>query len=397
MMAALGRYAHLKEHNPDLLLGVAGCVAQQEGERLLKKVSYLDLVFGPDNITELPGLLSEARSTGQRVAMTQLHKKKTVYDFIQSKPMNEGAPSAMVTVMKGCNKTCAYCIVPRVRGRELSKPSNEVVAEVERLVAVGVKEVMLLGQNVNSYGHDREDGVLFAQLLDKVDAVEGLERLRFTTSHPWDCTDELIARFDGRLKSLCEYFHLPVQAGSDRILEHMRRGYTADAYIERARKIRKTNPELHLTTDIIVGYPTETNEEFEETLRLIEAVRFDSLFAFKYSPRQGTKAAQLPDDVSNKEKTARLARVFELVEKYRLDRLARYQDQVVEVLVEGPSKKSGQLGESQMTGRTRTNVVVNFPVDNAVLGNWRWTGKMANVRIKRVLAHSLYGEVELVH
>jgi len=397
MMSRLGRFAPLKDHNPDLIIGVAGCVAQQEGAALLKKSRHLDLVFGPDNIQKLPELIGTIRETGDRLSETTMHKKVHGYDFIKGEPQSDGRPQAMVTVMKGCNKTCSYCIVPRVRGRELSKPADEVVSEVARFVKSGVKEVMLLGQNVNSYGHDRDDGVLFADLLDRVDAVEGLERLRFTTSHPWDCTDALVSRFDGRLKSLCEYFHLPVQSGSDPVLERMRRGYTAEEYIERARFIRKTAPNLHLTTDIIVGFPGETEEDFAQTLDLMQAVRFDSVYAFKYSQRKGTAAAKVPDDVSEIAKAERLARVFKIAEVHRQERLKKYADQVVEVLVEGPSKKSlGPGREPQMTGRTRTNVVVNFPVADKGFGAWRWVGQLAQVRVTRVLPHSLYGEVALV-
>jgi tRNA-2-methylthio-N6-dimethylallyladenosine synthase len=394
MMSYLGSFAQLKEHNPDLLIGVAGCVAQQEGDRLLKKVPMLDLVFGPDNIPELPGMVQKAREAGERIAITKLHKKKKGYDFIAGKPMTNGKPSAMVTVMKGCNKVCSFCIVPRVRGRELSKPCAEVVSEVGRCVDAGIKEVMLLGQNVNSYGHDRDDGILFPHLLDAVDKVEGLERMRFTTSHPWDCTDELIDRF-ASLRTLCEYFHLPVQSGSNSVLERMRRGYTYDEYVERADRIRATVPGLHLSTDIIVGFPGETEEDFQRTIDLIHRVEYDGVYAFKYSERSGTKASQWEDDVPESVKKERLARVFEAADIYRNKRLATYADQVVEVLVEGPAKASKPTNP-QLKGRTRTNVVVNFPVQNAALGAWRWTGKLAQVRVTRVLQHSLYGEIELV-
>jgi tRNA-2-methylthio-N6-dimethylallyladenosine synthase len=397
MMSALGRFAHLKEHNPDLVLGVAGCVAQQEGKNLLKKVSYLDLVLGPDNVAKLPALVDSIRKDGHRVSETTLYKKKDGYEFIKASPVNTGRPSAMVTVMKGCNKTCAYCIVPRVRGRELSKPVDEVVAEVERLVASGVTEVMLLGQNVNSYGLDREDKVLFPELLDRVDAVAGLERVRFTTSHPVDCTDELIKRFDGRLPTLCEYFHLPVQSGSNRILDAMRRGYTIEEYLEQVKGLRATCPNIHISTDIIVGFPGETPEDFRETLDLMEAVRFDSVFAFKYSPRKGTTAIKMADGVSESEKKVRLSAVLEIADVCRRERLAGYQGQVVDVLVEGPSKHAFVEGVGpQMTGRTRTNVVVNFPVNDARLGAWRFVGAIAQIEVKRALDHSLYGEVALV-
>ena len=392
LMSALGVFAPLKQHNPDLIIGVGGCVAQQEGAALLKKAKYIDLVFGPDNIQSLPALLDDVRAKGLRVSETQLHKKKEGYEFVAGTPLEDGKPTAMVTVMKGCNKNCAFCIVPQVRGRELSKPWQDVVSEVERFVASGVKEVMLLGQNVNSYGHDRDDGVLFSDLLDRVDAVVGLERLRFTTSHPWDCTDALVSRFDGRLKTLCEYFHLPVQSGSDRILEAMRRGYTAADYVERADALRKACPELCLSTDIIVGFPGETDADFEQTLALMDRVRYDAVYAFKYSPRPGTKAAQLDDDVSEAVKSERLARVFELSEAHRQARLAYYTDQVVEVLIEGPAK-GARPGRPQMMGRTRTNVIVNINAPNLAVGLMRWTGQLAQVQVTRVSPHSLTGEL----
>ncbi|MFT7621263.1 MAG: tRNA-2-methylthio-N6-dimethylallyladenosine synthase [Myxococcota bacterium] len=397
MMSQLGRFAPLKDHNPDLVLGVAGCVAQQEGAALLRKSRHLDLVFGPDNIASLPEMIERARAGGERVVETSMHKKVTGYDFIKAEPQHDGRSTAMVTVMKGCNKVCSYCIVPRVRGRELSKPVDEVVAEVARYVEHGVKEVVLLGQNVNSYGHDRKDGVLFCDLLDAVDAVEGLERLRFTTSHPWDCSDDLIARFDGRLSTLCECFHLPVQSGSDRILEGMRRGYTAEEYIAHADRLRATCPDLVLTTDIIVGFPGETEEDFQRTLDLLERVRFDGIFAYKYSERSGTGAAKLADDVPVAVKKERLQRVLKLKNIHHAKSLTRYADQVVEVLVEGPSPASLRPGTApQLTGRTRTNVTVNFPVPDLKLGAWRWVGQLANVRVTQVLPHCLNGEIERV-
>ncbi len=401
VLSALGRYAPLKQLNPELVLGVAGCVAQQEGANLLKKVPYLDLVFGPDNIRALPELLGTVRDSGQRVAETTLHKKKDGYEFLLADGLeHDGGPTAMVTVMKGCNKTCSYCIVPQVRGRELSKPWDQTVLEVERLVAAGAREVMLLGQNVNSYGHDREDGVKFPELLDRVAAVAGLKRLRFTTSHPWDCTDALVARFDGRLPVLCEYFHLPVQSGSDRVLAEMRRGYTAAEYLERAAALRQTCPGLFLTTDIIVGYPGETEADFEQTLALVRAARFDSLFGFKYSPRPGTIAGKLDDDVPDVEKGRRLDEVFRIANAFREERMARYLDQVVEVLVEGPSRLSRKeepsapsLGPLQLMGRTRTNLIVNFPVPHGAMNLARFVGELVPIHITRIYPHSLYGEL----
>ncbi|MCA9517004.1 MAG: tRNA (N6-isopentenyl adenosine(37)-C2)-methylthiotransferase MiaB, partial [Myxococcales bacterium] len=255
MMSQLGRLAPLKEYNDDLVLGVAGCVAQQEGERLLQKVPYLDLVFGPDHVGDLPSLLDRVRGSKERVSETTFFKRKD-YAFIEAEPPAEVRVSEFVTIMKGCDKVCSFCIVPFTRGREVSKDADMVVREVERLVAAGTREVTLLGQNVNSYGKDlRGDRVpTFAQLLRRVDAIPGLERLRFTTSHPMDAIDDLIACFSD-LRTLCEYFHLPVQSGSDRVLRAMRRSYTREGYLEKVAKLRARCPGIALSTDIIVGFP----------------------------------------------------------------------------------------------------------------------------------------------
>ncbi|MGM0577079.1 MAG: tRNA (N6-isopentenyl adenosine(37)-C2)-methylthiotransferase MiaB [Myxococcota bacterium] len=392
MLSELGRLAPLKEYNADLVLGVAGCVAQQEGAALLKKVPYLDLVFGPDNISQLPGLLERVRESDERVAETTFFKRRD-YEFIEAEPPAEGAKvSDFVTIMKGCDKVCTYCIVPFTRGREVSKPADMVVREVETLVGAGVKEVTLLGQNVNSYGKDRERQPHFADLLRRVDAVDGLERLRFTTSHPMDCTDDLIDCF-GDLASLCEYFHLPVQSGSERILKAMRRWHTIDHYRDRVARLRECAPGIALSTDIIVGYPGETDEDFRRTLDLLEEVRFASIFAFKYSERPGTKAADQVDDVPEDEKKRRLAEVFHLQNRISEEVLEAYAGQTVEVLVEGPSRafRRGQAEEFQLMGRTRTNRVVNVPVPMGEFWSQRWIGRLAEVKVDTVKSHSLYG------
>ena len=393
MRSELGRLAPLKEYNDDLILGVAGCVAQQEGAKLLKRVPYLDLVFGPDNIAQLPELLERIRGSEGRVAETSFFKRKD-YSFLEAEPKPDQGISEFVTIMKGCDKVCTFCIVPFTRGREISKPPEMVVREVERLVDAGVREVTLLGQNVNSYGKDRERVAHFAELLEQVDAIDGLERLRFTTSHPIDCSDALVDCF-GRLPSLCEYFHLPVQSGSDRVLADMRRLYTVEHYRERIARLREACPELALSTDIIVGFPGETDADFDQTIALLEEVRYATIFAFKYSPRPDTKAEALPDDVPKAAKKARLAKVFEVQRRITAEWMQTYAGQTVEVLVEGPSRDStkGTSSQWQLRGRTRTNLVVNFPVPMGDFWSSRWIGQLASVKVDEVFPHSLYGSL----
>ena len=395
MLSELGRLAPLKEYNDDLVLGVAGCVAQQEGAALLKKVPYLDLVLGPDNIPELPELLTRLHGSKARVAQTEFYKRKE-YEFVEAQPTEASPPkvSEFVTIMKGCDKVCSFCIVPFTRGREVSKPSDMVVAEVERLVAHGTREVTLLGQNVNSYGKDRKREPHFAELIRRVGAIDGLDRLRFTTSHPMDCIDDLIACF-GEVDALCEYFHLPVQSGSDSVLKAMRRPYTVDEYRERVMQLRTQCPEIALSTDIIVGFPGETDEDFEGTMALLEEVRYDSIYAFKYSERPGTKAAKMVDDVPLKVKKARLKRVLDLQHQITESRMAQYLGQELEVLIEGPSRSTnkGIIDEWQMMGRTRTNVIANVPIPAGDFWTNRWTGRLANIVVEEVKAHSLYGRL----
>lgn len=398
MMSALGRFARLKEYNDELVLGVGGCVATQEGEKLLKKVPYLDFVFGPDNIAELPDLVTRARGEGTRTAEVDFLDRKK-YDWIPLEGALGGQVSAMLTVMKGCNKFCSFCIVPFTRGREVSKPPDLIVEETKRLVDSGVREVMLLGQNVNSYGRDinRGKGPRFADLLAMVNEVDGLERIRFTTSHPWDCTDALVDAFDGRLGKLCEYFHLPVQCGSDTVLKKMRRGYTIESYLERMGRLREVAPDLALSTDIIVGFPGETDAQFRETVELLETVRFDRIFSFSYSERPGTAASRLKDDISREEKKARLAEVQAVQGRITAEIMAeRYTDSVQQVLIEGDSRntalarRNGVATTPQLTGRNRHNVVVNFPVTAGTLGG---VGRLVDVAIEAVNPHSLFGSV----
>lgn len=395
MLSALGRFHRLKEHNDELLLGVGGCVATQEGERLLKKVPYLDLVFGPDNIADLPGLVTAARGGDGRQSHTKFANRRA-YEWVPLEPQDgERQATAMLTVMKGCNKFCSFCIVPFTRGREVSKPAELVVEETRRLVAGGVREVMLLGQNVNSYGLDRPGEARFHELLAMVGEVEGLERIRFTTSHPVDCTDELVAAFDGRVPKLCEYFHLPVQSGSDTMLRKMRRGYSLDEYLDRLRRLREACPGIALSTDIIVGFPGETEEQHRATLALLEEVRFDGIFSFKYSERPGTSASRLTDNVPEDEKARRLDEVQTLQARITRERMRGYEGTTVDVLIEGPSRNARLVGcgtafASQLTGRTRTNVAVNFTVPGGVTAA-EWIGRVVPVHVTGAMPHSLSG------
>ena len=391
MLSQLGRFAPLKEHNDDLLLGVAGCVAQQEGERLLAQVPYLDLVFGPDALPRLPELVERARLERVRVAETTVTPRRE-YRFVEARPEGEAKVSEYVTVMKGCDKVCSYCVVPRTRGREVSKPVDDVVREVERFVARGAREVMLLGQNVNSFGRGLEGEPSFARLLRRVDGIAGLERLRFTTSYPADCTDELVSCF-GELRTLCEYFHLPVQSGSERILAAMGRPQPIADYLRLVERLRARHDDMALATDIIVGYPGETEGDHAATLALVEEVRFDGLFGFAYSPRPGTRSMRLDDDVPTEVKRRRLGEVFELQREITSQRMQRYAGREVEVLVEGTSRATGraQTGEWQLTGRTRSNAIVNFPVAPADTWSGRWIGRVAQVKVDAVRPHSLYG------
>ena len=414
MLSQLGRMAPLKEYNDELILGVAGCVAQQEGQKLLDKVPYLDLVFGPDHIAELPALLERVKSAERRVAETTFFKRKD-YAFIPAEPKADTKVSEFVTIMKGCDKVCSYCIVPFTRGREVSKPADMVLREVQLLVEAGAREVTLLGQNVNSYGKDlstedaptRSRVPTFAQLLRDVDAIPGLERIRFTTSHPMDAIDDLAQCF-GELRTLCEYFHLPVQSGSDRILDEMRRFYTVADYRAKVDALRRRVPDIALSTDIIVGFPGETDADFADTVKLLEDVRYAFIYAFKYSPRPGTRAEKAGDTVPEEVKRARLDRVLAIQAEITRARMLGYVGTRQQILVEGPSQRSARgvggpapdvaalaNGDNgfQVTGRTRTNVIVNVPVSLASYWSRRWVGQCVDVEITEAKSNTLFGRM----
>jgi tRNA-2-methylthio-N6-dimethylallyladenosine synthase len=352
LYGAIGRLRPLKDKKKGLVIAVGGCVAQQEGERLFDRAPYLDVVFGPDDIPKLPDLVTRIEEGFPPVAQTQFDTADPFFLPIE-RPTADTRASAYVTIMKGCDERCTFCIVPLVRGPERYRPVDEIVAEVTRLCAGPVREIVLLGQTVNSY----DGGCTFVELLERLDAVPGLCRLRYTSPHPRH-VDAALASAHVRLASLCEHVHLPVQSGSSRVLRRMKRRHDRNEYLERVRLLRDARPDLGLTTDIIVGFPGETEEDFGETLSLCEEVRYDGAFSFKYSPRPGTPALKLDDiaEVPEPEKARRLGLLQKLVDSISLEKRRARVGEVHELLVVGESKKGG----GQLTGRTRRNDPVNF-------------------------------------
>ena len=381
VLSAIGRYARLKANNPDLLLGVAGCVAQQEGADLLKASAALDMVFSPDHISDLPRLIREARDRKQ---VQVGHLDVEGYRFLKAVPHSEArGPTSLVTIQKGCDNHCSYCVVPQVRGPEVSRPMTEIVDEVRGQVADGVREVTLIGQNVNSYSGGQAGD--FVELLQRVDAVSGLQRLRFTTSHPKDFSEPLARAFT-TLRTLCPWLHLPVQSGSSRVLERMNRGYSRQDYLGLVELVRRHCPQVTLGTDIIVGYPGETEEDFLETMSLLEEVQYDTVYSFKYSVRPNTAAAEQVDDVLEEDKKRRLRLLQARQDEITRNRLKRFLGQTVAVLVEGPSRR----GLPQLSGRGPGNHVVNFELPSS---RGDLVGRMVQVEITRTGGHSLSGVV----
>ena len=378
----VGRLKKFKEQRPDLIIGIGGCVAQQEGRRLLRRMPYVDLVFGPQGLYSLPSMLKEIENGKRGILCTELRD-----DFpipLITSPLPEPNPvRTFVTIMQGCDNFCTYCIVPHVRGREVSRPPGDILAEIEAVLNEGVKEVTLLGQNVNSYGKKVDAYPSFSGLLRMVAGVPALRRLRFTTSHPRDLSRDVMECFQD-LDTLCEHLHLPVQSGSTRILKRMNRHYTRDQYLKTIEELKSLCPEISLTTDLIVGFPGETDADFKDTLSLLRTVEFDQIFAFKYSPRPLTVAAGWSDDYIPEEiKAERLNRVFELQKEIGFRRYKAMEGRVEEVLVEGLSKKNTE----ELRGRTRGNHVVNF------LGPQRLIGEFVNVKISKACYHSLRGKI----
>lgn len=380
--SALGGWKEFKDAREGVIMGVGGCVAQQEGENLLKRVPHLDLVFGTHNIHKLPEMVDQAQTSRARPVEIAFYRDPSYMEAADGRTQVHGV-KAFVTIMQGCNKVCSFCIVPHVRGREVSRPSANIIAEIESLVAQGVIEVMLLGQNVNSYGKLTPGELSFAELLARVDSIEGLRRIRFTTSHPQDLSPELTEAF-ARLDNLCEHLHLPVQSGSDSVLGRMRRGYTRQEYLDRIQRLRQRCPEVALSTDIIVGFPGETDEEFAATLELLERVGYDEIYSFMYSPRPQTVSAKIyEDDVSGHVKKERLTKVQKFQREISLAKNRGRIGAIEEILVDGSSK----LKNGQIMGRTRNNRIVNVTSSENVMG------QLLPVRITGATANSLLGEV----
>jgi len=380
--SALGSWKEFKDYREGVIIGVGGCVAQQEGENLLKRVPHLDLVFGTHNIHKLPEMIEQVMHGRERPVETAFYRDPAYMDEGELRIQVDGV-KAFVTIMQGCNKVCSFCIVPHVRGREVSRPSEKILAEIESLARHGVKEIMLLGQNVNSYGKLTPGELSFAELLARVDQIDGLRRIRFTTSHPQDLSPELIEDF-ATLKNLCEHLHLPVQSGSDSVLARMRRGYSKAEYLDRLYRLRQRRPQVALSTDIIVGFPGETDGEFAETLELLNDVEYDDIYSFCYSPRPQTVSAKIyPDDIPEQIKRERLKQVQTLQREISLARNRQRIGTREEVLVDGRSK----LKAEQVMGRTRSNRIVNL------VGAADLIGSFVSVRITGATANSLLGEL----
>ena len=379
--SALGNWREFKKERDDVVIGVGGCVAQQEGENLLKRVPHLDLVFGTHNIHKLPDLVEQVYALRMRPVETAFYRDPAYMEDAEDRSQVHGV-KAFVTIMQGCNKVCSFCIVPHVRGRELSRPSAKIIAEVESLVGRGVVEVMLLGQNVNSYGKLTPGELSFPELLARVNIIEGLRRIRFTTSHPQDLSLELIEAF-ATLENLCEHLHLPVQSGADTVLSRMRRGYTRDEYLQRIEGLHKRCPNVALSSDIIVGFPGETDAEFDQTLELLEQVQYDEIYSFTYSPRPQTVSAKIyTDDIPSDVKKERLKIVQTLQQQISLKKNRSRIGNTEEILIDGPSK----LKNGQVMGRTRSNRIVN------VTGAEQLVGRILPIRITGATATSLIGE-----
>jgi len=377
----LGRFRTLKEGNPRLRIGVGGCLAQQWGDRFFRKAPYVDLVFGTHQIHRLPEMVGKIECSRSRIVETGFCDRVRSLD-IPAQPA-AGAVGAFVTIMQGCNNFCAYCVVPHLRGREESRPLPEILLEVEMLAGHGIREVTLLGQNVNSYGQTLPVKTDFTELVSAIGKVSGMERIRFTTSHPKDLSARLMACF-GEIASLCEHIHLPVQSGSDRVLRRMNRGYTAAAYREKVAALRRTCPGISITSDVIVGFPGEEEGDFQQTLELMGEIRFDNLFSFQYSERDGTAAIGMDRPVCDRVKRERLRMLQNLQEGHTMEKHRACEGRLEEVLVEGPSRN----GNGDMTGRTRGNRIVNFPGKTGLIG------KTISVRIVKAFPHSLRGEME---
>lgn len=377
VFSAIGRWRKIKNKRPEVIIGVGGCVASQEGAAIQKRSPYVDIVFGPQTLHRLPELLNQARDTKQRVVDISFPEIEK-FDSLPE-PRAEG-PKAFVSIMEGCSKYCTFCVVPYTRGEEISRPLNDVIAEISALAEQGVREINLLGQNVNAYQGGMDDGEIaeFSVLLHYVAAVDGIDRIRFTTSHPAEYSDDIIEAF-AEIPELVNHLHLPVQSGSNNILAKMKRGYTRSEYLDIMSKMKAVRPDISLSSDFIIGFPGETEEEFEDTLALIEEVGFDFSYSFIYSARPGTPAAEIEDNISEEIKKQRLNKLKTRLNEMTMDISNSMVDTVQTVLVEGVSKKN----PLQMTGRTENNRVVNFTAHP------RLAGQFVDVMITEALPNSL--------
>jgi tRNA-2-methylthio-N6-dimethylallyladenosine synthase len=391
----LGRLGRMKRNKRRLIIGVGGCVAQQEGKKILERMPFVDLVFGTQAIDRLPRLIGQIETSPCRIVDVGMNESQDISESLGG-PQAESQVSKFVTIMRGCDNYCAYCVVPFVRGRESSRSPESIIREIRALVDRGVKEVTLLGQNVNSYGK-KQHLCSFAELLSKINEIEGLLRIRFTTSHPKDLSSDLIVAFKS-LDKLCSHIHLPVQSGSNRILKRMNRKYTREQYLDKVAKLRDTCPQIAITSDMIVGFPGETDGDFEQTLELVKTVEYDGLFAFQYSERPYAPAAKLPDKISESVKSKRLQILLDLQQQYTKEKNQALVGSTQIILTDGLSKK--QVSEPadtdsqtlQWTGRTFTNKIVNFSLDETPICNENLTGRLIDVRIERALSHSLFGK-----
>ena len=397
----LGRLAPLKERKPELIIGIGGCVAQQEGRQILSRMPYVDLVFGTQAIRRLPQTIQRITAKRCRVVDVEMETTVSPDDFSTDIPhMSEICE--YVTIMRGCDNYCTYCVVPYVRGRESSRPPEEILTEIRGLVANGVREVTLLGQNVNSYGQ-KEGLCRFDQLLAMVNGIDGLGRIRFTTSHPKDLSQELMAAFNS-LDKLCPHIHLPVQSGSDAVLKRMNRRYTRDQYLEKVERLRRLLPSIAITSDIIVGFPGETESDFQLTLDLIRQVQYDNLFAFIYSDRPNVPAAHFDHKIAEAEKKERLQAVLALQDGFTAQKNQALVGTVQKVLVDGLGKTGPHHPEEGIpddrgavdhwAGRTGTNKIVHFASVSSTGGlNERLTGHTLAIMIEKAMSHSLWGHI----
>lgn len=388
--SALGRYKNLKSENKQLILGVGGCVAQQEGERLLRKVPHLDMVFGTHSIHLLPSIIKDVEAKSAKICEISFLDTLEHEDSFQIENSELNAdrisPSlrkvkSFVNIMRGCNNFCTYCVVPYLRGKEISRKSSSIIEEVTRLSADGVKEVTLLGQNVNSYGTD-DNEVSFPVLLGMIAEINGIHRIRFITSHPKDLSNELINSFN-RNDKLCSHLHLPVQSGSNSVLKMMGRQYTKESYLKKIYTLRTLKPEIGLSTDIIVGFPGETEKDFKDTIDILKEVEFDSIFSFRYSPRPGTAAVNFENQLPEEVKLMRLQKLQNIQKEISEKKNQAMVGQVMSVLVEGVSKKDSH----ELTGRTTCNKVVNFKGDVEAIGNIMF------IMVERAFTNSFHGSI----